>query len=391
MAASSRSWRPARATSPQPRTPCPTPSRPALRIWPLRGVPERPEAWLLTVARRDHLRARRAVRMHERARPALAILGEIAPRDASAIPDRRLELMFVCAHPAIDPSARTPLILQAVLGLDAARIASAFLVTPSTMSQRLVRAKGKIRDAGIRFEPPDPGDLGDRLDAVLDAVYAAFGTGWDDLDGADRRGCDLADEAIFLARMLVGLMPAAPEARGLLALMLHCEARRDARRTPDGDFVPLSAQDPGRWSRRMIIEAEGELAHAHAMGAPGRYQLEAAIQSAHNARLFGHETGPEALALLYEGLVALRPTVGALVGRAVALGAWHGPAAGLGALDGLDPAAVATYQPYWAARGHLLRDLGRPADARAALERASGLTESRAVRAFLQGRLAALG
>jgi predicted RNA polymerase sigma factor len=361
----------------------------ALRVWPERGVPTRPEAWLLTVARRDVLRSRRTERVREIAEPALALLwSERATTDLPDVPDKRLELMFVCAHPAIDPAARAPLMLQSVLGLDAVTIASAFLVTPSAMSQRLVRAKSKIRDAGIRFEAPDRHALPDRLQAVLDAIYAAFGAGYDDLDGADRRGYDLTREAIFLARTLAGLVPAEPEAVGLLALMLHCEARRDARRSPVGAFVPLSMQDTALWSAPMIAEAEALLSAAGRAGTIGHYQLEAAIQSAHNARLHGHAPDPEALALIYEGLVSIHPTVGALVGRAVAIGAWKGPAAGLVALDRVEPGARKAYQPYWAARGHLLTLLGQGAEARLALERAAGLTESHAVRSFLQGRIA---
>jgi len=360
----------------------------ALRVWPERGVPARPEAWLLTVAAREILSRRRTERVRELTEPALALLwSEVATADLPHVPDKRLELMFACAHPAIDPAARTPLMLQSVLGLDAATIASAFLVTPSAMSQRLVRAKSKIRDTGIRFEAPDLHVLAERLQAVLDAVYAAFGAGWDDLDGADQRGCDLTREAIFLARIIAGLVPSEPEAAGLLALMLHCEARRGARRSPVGTFVPLSMQDTALWSAPMITEAEALLSAAGRAGNIGRYQLEAAIQSAHNARLFGHAPNPEALALLYEGLVSIHPAVGALVGRAVAIGAWKGPAAGLVALDRIETGARKAYQPYWAARGHLLSSLGQGVEARHALERAAGLTESHAVRSFLQGRM----
>ena len=199
-------------------------------------------------------------------------------------PDERLKLLFVCAHPAIDPAMHTPLMLQTVLGLDAARIAHAFLISPTTMGQRLVRAKTKIRDGGIRFEIPQERELPQRLDAVLEAIYAAFGIGWDDMAGVDQRGRDLAEEAIWLARVLLQLMPGEAEVHGLLALMLHCEARRAARRGPDGRYVPLSEQDCQKWSLPLIEEAERHLAEASSRGRTGRFQLEAAIQSVHAER-----------------------------------------------------------------------------------------------------------
>ncbi|HKQ65286.1 MAG TPA: DUF6596 domain-containing protein [Methylomirabilota bacterium] len=297
--------------------------------------------------------------------------------------DARLKLLFVCAHPAIDAAARTPLMLQTVLGLDAARIASAFLVAPAAMSQRLVRVKAKIRDAGITFEVPDSRELADRVDSVLEAIYAAFGSGWDDLAGADPRRRGLADEAIWLGRLVTELMPEEPEARGLLALMLHCEARRAARRDAMGRYVPLDRQDIARWSRTMIDEAETILADAAAAGRPGRFQLEAAIQSAHARRAVRGRTDWEAIALLYEGLLLCAPTVGAQVGRAAALAHARGEEAGLAALDAIPRDALVGYQPYWALRAHLLKRLGRDDEAREAFSRAIGLTEDDGVRAFL--------
>jgi RNA polymerase sigma-70 factor (ECF subfamily) len=181
--------------------------------------------------------------VHEEATPALIAITDIAQQmaDSSEIfPDERLKLLFVCAHPAIDPGSRTPSILQVVLGLDAARIASAFLVKPSAMGQRLTRAKTKIRVAGLRFELPSAKDLPSRIDAVLEAIYAAYGSGWDDVAGADNRRKGLAKEAIDLGTLLLELMPREPEVHGLLALMLHCEARRDARRSDSGGYIPLS-------------------------------------------------------------------------------------------------------------------------------------------------------
>jgi RNA polymerase sigma-70 factor (ECF subfamily) len=273
--------------------------------------------------------------------------------------------------------------LQTVLGLDAARIASAFLVKPATMGQRLSRAKAKIRDAGIRFELPDAAELRPRLDAVLEAVYAAYGAGWDDAAGADPRRKDLAAEAIELGRLLRRLMPGEPEAQGLLALMLHCEARRNARRSAAGAYIPLSDQDPARWSRPMIQEAEQLLAEAAQGRRPGRFQLEAAIQSVHAQRAVTGATDWEAVALLYEGLVRTAPTIGALVGRAAAVAEAYAPRRGWALLEEIPAEAVERYQPYWAVAAHLLTRLGRPGEAAAAYDRAIGLSQDPAVREYL--------
>jgi RNA polymerase sigma-70 factor (ECF subfamily) len=281
--------------------------------------------------------------------------------------------------------------LQAVLGLDAARIASAFLVAPAAMGQRLVRAKQRIRDAGIRFEVPERGELAARLDSVLDAIYAAYGSGWDDVAGADPRRRGLAEEAIWLGRLAARLLPDEPEALGLLALMLHCEARRAARRTDAGRYVPLTQQDVGRWSRAMIDEAEATLVAASRFGRPARFQLEAAIQSAHAQRAATGRTDWDAIALLYEGLVRLVPGIGARVGHAAALAEARDARTGLAALDRIAPTTVQAYQPYWALRGHLLMRLGRRLDAMPAYERALGLSEDRAVCDFLLDRLLTAG
>jgi RNA polymerase sigma-70 factor (ECF subfamily) len=278
--------------------------------------------------------------------------------------------------------------LQTVLGLDAARIAAAFLVTPATMSQRLVRAKAKIRDAAIRFEVPEPHELPDRLEAVLDTIYAAFGTGWEDVAGADPRRRALTDEAIWLGRLAAALLPDEPEAHGLLALMLHCEARRGTRRDATGAYVPLAQQDVTRWSVALIDEAEAHLARAARAGRPGRFQLEGAIQSVHAHRAVSGRTDWEAVALLYEGLLRYAPTVGAQVARAAAVAEARGVDAGLAALVTIAMEAAATYQPYWALRAHLLARAGRTADAREAYTRAAELSEDDAVRAFLEARLA---
>ena len=361
----------------------------ALETWPRTGVPDNPVAWLLTAARRRLVDGARHAGVAAAAEADLKVmLDERADASPAAFPDERLALLFVCAHPAIDEAARTPLMLQTVLGLDAARIASAFLVAPATMSQRLVRVKAKIREAGIRFEIPAPGELAARLDAVLEAIYAAYGSGWEDVAGADPRRHGLAEEAIWLGRLVARLRPDEPEAQGLLALMLHCEARRAARRDAAGAYVPLGFQDLRRWSRPMIEEAEEVLAGAARLKAAGRFQLEAAIQSVHAQRVRTGETDWEAVTLLYEGLLRHAPTMGARVAHAAALGEARDAEAGLAALDAIPPDEVATYQPYWALRGHMLKALGRAAEAGEAYERAIGLSEDPAVRAFLLGRRA---
>jgi RNA polymerase sigma-70 factor (ECF subfamily) len=256
------------------------------------------------------------------------------------------------------------------------------------MSQRLVRVKAKIREAGIRFEMPAPGELAARLDAVLEAIYAAYGSGWEGVAGSDPRRRGLAEEAIWLGRLVARLLPDEPEAQGLLALMLYCEARRAARRNAAGAYVPLGFQDLRRWSRPMIEEAEEVLAGAARLKAAGRFQLEAAIQSVHAQRVRTGETDWEAVTLLYEGLLRHAPTIGARVAHAAALGEARDAEAGLAALDAIPPDQVATYQPYWALRGHVLKALGRAAEAGQAYERAIGLSEDPAVRAFLLGRRA---
>jgi RNA polymerase sigma-70 factor, ECF subfamily len=357
----------------------------ALRTWPERGVPDNPEAWLLTAARRSFEHGVRHAAVREAAAGALRLAQEeMEARVPASLPDERLKLLFVCAHPAIDGAARTPLMLQTVLGLDAARIGAAFLIAPATMSQRLVRAKAKIKEAGLRFAEPDPHALRDRLDAVLSAIYAAYGTAWDDAPGAEGDG-GLAEEAIYLSRLLVELLPGEPEPRGLLSLILHCEARAAARRTADGAFVPLAEQDAGLWSRSLIVEAEALLTEASRFGRFGRFQTEAAIQSVHAQRAVTGRTEVRALVMLYDVLVRQAPSIGALVARAITYGNAFGPEAGLTELDTIATERVASYQPYWAARAHLLQMLGR-SDAAGTYERAIGLTSDPAVRSYLSAR-----
>lgn len=364
----------------------------ALADWAVRGIPANPEAWLLTVARRRMIDGVRQRRYEEDASAHLLLLAELADaQDESSLPDRRLELLFACAHPAIDAGVRAPLMLQSVLGFDAATIASAFLVAPATMSQRLVRAKVRIREAGIGLQVPGRAELPQRLDAVLDAIYAAYAEGWSDAEGADPRRRNLAEEAIWLGRLVAALLPGQPEALGLLALMLHAHARRAARRDPQGAYVPLEAQDTALWDAGLMAEAEALLRQASAAGRIGRFQLEAAVQSAHCVRRRTGSADWGAILALYHALHALTGSPVAALNRAVALAAVEGARAGLQAVEALaDDARLSDYQPFWAARADLLARCGERDAALCAYRRAIGLERDAAVRAFLQQRAAAL-
>ncbi len=357
----------------------------ALARWPVDGVPDSPEAWLTTAARRRLHDAWRHGRVEASAEETMRIVFGELPNGSQdvAFPDERLKLMFVCAHPAIDRAARPALMLQVVLGLDAARIASAFLVSPAALAQRLVRAKTKIRAAGIAFEVPEASQWPGRLGDVLEAVYAAYGTGWDDVTGTDPLQGGLAREAIDLAALLTTLAPDAAEVWGLLALLAFCQSRAAARRNASGDYVPLAAQDTALWDRELLEVGERALHRAARLAAPGPFQLEAAIQSAHTQRGLGAEVPGEAIVRLYDELVECQPTIGALVSRASALGAACGAEAGLAALAALDADAVSGYQPFWAALAHLEALAGHAEAARIARERAVGLTSDPAVRRFL--------
>jgi RNA polymerase sigma-70 factor (ECF subfamily) len=364
----------------------------ALVDWPMRGVPRSPDAWLLTVARRRLVDAARERRLRDGVAEHLSLLAELTVADGGVeIPDQRLGLLFASAHPAIDAAVRAPLMLQVVLGFDAATIASAFLVAPAAMGQRLARAKAKIRQAGIGFAVPPRTALRERLGTVLDAIYAAYAEGWVDPGGADPRRRNLAGEAIWLGRLAASLLPDEGEALGLLALMLHAHARRDARRDAAGDYVPLGEQDPAHWDIAMIDEAEALLTQANACGGSGRYQLEAAVQSAHAVRRHGRPADWRAIAQLYEALGALTASPVVAINHAVAMAEVQGAAAGLALLDAwAGDQRLALYQPYWAARASLLARAGHADAARAAYEQAIGLERDPAVRRFLQRRAAAV-
>jgi len=365
----------------------------ALNDWPVSGCPANPEGWLLTVARRKLIDAMRGRQRHEVAAEELRVLAEGAEMTETdtRLPDQRLGLMFACAHPAIEAGIRSPLILQVVLGLDAKAIASAFLTSPAAMGKRLVRAKEKIREAGIPFAIPERAELPARLDAVLEAIYAGFSEGWSDPSATDISRRDLTEETLFLARLVAELLPNEAEALGLLALMLHAEARRFARRTCAGEYVPLSKQDMQLWDAEMIREAEALLLRASELGVLGRFQLEGALQSAHvHRRRTGAGNWCEVVQL-YDALLAVSasPVVG--INRALALAEIEGPGPGLRELDDLakDP-RLGEYQPYWAARAELLTRAGDYAEAKRSYELAIGLEREEAVRRFLLQQVAGL-
>lgn len=358
----------------------------ALETWPKAGVPDMPEAWLITAARRRLIDRARRARISENALPTLLAMSEDTQRlnDASAaFPDERLRMLLLCTDPAIDPAMRAPLMLQTVLGIDAARIASAFIVKPSTMSQRLTRMKAKIRTERLMFDMPDEDEIPDRLDSVLEAIYAAYGTGWEEAAIADSPRRGLAEEAICLAKLLLPFASREPEVYGLLAFMLLCEARREARRDEEGNYVPLSEQDCARWDPSMIMEAERYLHTASQAGRIGRYQLLAAIQSVHAHRRSSGRIEWEAVANLYEGLVRVHPALGALVGRAAAVAEAYGTERGIAVLEAIPSAEAANYQPYWALAGHLYKRANREEEALSAYSRAIGLSMDASVRRFL--------
>jgi RNA polymerase sigma-70 factor, ECF subfamily len=366
----------------------------ALVEWPASGIPQSPEAWLMTVGRNKLIDAARRRQGRERAAGHLRLLADElaeAAADDRLIPDDRLRLMFVCAHPAIDRAIRAALILQTVLGFDAATIASAFLLSPEAMGQRLVRAKSKIRQAGIPFRMPGREDLSERLDSVLEAIYAVFSEGWSDPAGTDLRHRNLAEEGIWLGRLVASLLPEEPEALGLLALMLHAEARRPARRDEAGEYVPLAEQDMARWNSAMIAEAEELLLRAGNLGGLGRYQLEAAVQSAHAVRRITGRSDWAAIERIYETLAALIDSPVVTINRAIAVAETKGPAAGLALLNSLAlDAQLGQYQSYWAARAFLLARMENKNEADEAYEMAIGLEPDPAVRRFLQRRRAEL-
>lgn len=370
----------------------------ALRTWPEAGVPDSPEGWLLTVARHrqsDVLRSaarRRSDPLPDGDRLAVASdTTALDEYDPDEIPDRRLELLFACAHPAVDAAVRTPLMLQAVLGFEAARIAEAFALPGPTMAQRLVRAKRRIRDTGIAFAVPDRSQLPARLAPVLEAVYGCFAIDWRGSSAPTVRE-SMAGEAQYLAVTLAGLLGDEPEAWGLASLITLSLARVPAR--PATTFVPLDEQDTRAWDSAAIAEGDAYLRRAAAArteGRPiGRFELEAAIQSVHCARAATGVVDHAALGTLHAALVAAAPTLGARVALAAATSRLDGPRAGLAELDAIDDPAATRFQPAWATRAALLAEAGDIAAATVAYEKAISLTTDLPTRRWLEERLGGL-
>jgi RNA polymerase sigma-70 factor, ECF subfamily len=363
----------------------------ALETWPETGVPDNPEAWLTRTARNRAIDRARTCALPAAYEQELTQMAEERAVTPTPTTDPRLPLMFICAHPAINPALRAPLMLQAVLGLVARRMASVFLVPPGTLGQRLTRVKAKIETAAITFDLPGPRENEDRMGDVLSAIYGAYSVGYNGIPAGDPKAASLAQEAIWLASLVAAGFSEAAEAHGLFSLMLFAEARRPARAdAATGALIPLEEQDTSLWNGDLLADAEKALRNAARNASLGRYQLEASIQAVHAARRRTGATDWDELALLYAGLVNVSPTIGATTGQASVIAETAGPKAALDALDAIPELARKSYQPWWATRAHVMARLGDIEGAREAFDRAIGLSDDPAATLFLAARKARL-
>lgn len=356
----------------------------AVQRWPSSGLPPSPAGWIITTARNRAIdRLRREASREDRHAQAALLHAHEAPAEEGPVRDDRLRLIFTCCHPALAPAARVALTLRLLGGLTTTEIARAFLVPEPTMAQRIVRAKGKIRDAHIPYRIPSEADLPERLRAVLAVVYLVFNEGHTASAGDALVRDDLCAEAIRLGRLLTELMPDEPEALGLLALMLLSESRREARTTPDGGLVLLGDQDRGLWDRALIAEGQELVRRCLRRGRPGPYQIQAAINAVHSDAPAAAATDWGQILQLYDQLLAVAPSPVAALNRAVAVAEVKGPAEALPLVDEL---ALDGYHVFHAVRADLLRRLGRAEEAAQAYDAALTRTENAAERAFLLGR-----